>query len=54
MEPATNNKPEKAWRCKACKTEHPVTLYEIEGNYDACPNCREITEHELVEKGAES
>lgn len=35
----------KAWTCESCYCNHPVSPYEIDGAYDACPNCAEITEH---------
>jgi len=36
----------KVWTCKVCSCEHTVSPHEIEGTYDSCPNCVEITEHE--------
>lgn len=38
----------KVWTCKVCSCEHTVSPHEIEGAYDSCPNCAEITEHEWV------
>lgn len=42
------NEDAKVWACKACGCKHPLTPHEIEGTYDSCPNCVEITEHEWV------
>ena len=45
---------EKVWRCMDCGHEHPVIHHEIPDQGDECPNCKKITQHELIEETSKS
>lgn len=40
------NQESKAWTCKECGCKHLQTLYVTKDDYDSCPACADLTEHE--------